>query len=332
MALPRPSAARSSLVAALFLVMLAAPPASAAALPPGRGSGEDERADLTRLVSETGEELFVTGFHLRPGDRFVTPDNRLFEVVAVRAGVARAREMGRLDNTGREWSGLFRPPRGGGVVPAAAPLDRRNIRVGIYHTHSDESYLPTSGETNIPWNGDIFQVGTAMATRLREVGLRVIHSFNRHDPHDGMAYARSRRTALQLLRQGPAALVDVHRDTPPAWVYERKIAGQQLTSVLLVVGRQNPGIRANEAFAFTIKGYADRAYPGLIRGILYAAGDYNQDLFARAILAEVGSTYNRLQEAENGARLFANVLASMLADIRISPDMPDPNARGAQRF
>ncbi|MEW6047724.1 MAG: stage II sporulation protein P, partial [Bacillota bacterium] len=79
-------------------------------------------------------------------------------------------------------------------------------------------------------------------------------------------------------------------------------------------------------------GYADRAYPGLIRGILYAAGDYNQDLFARAILAEVGSTYNRLQEAENGARLFANVLASMLADIRISPDMPDPNARGAQRF
>lgn len=343
--------------------------AAAAPWPGGQGQGpggqgQDERRDLTRLVSEAGEELLQTGLALTAGDRFVAPDDRIFQVTAVRDGIARARLVGRLDGDARMPPRLLRPPvaaregwpgqtwfgeawlgeAGPGVAVRAAVADplsltgasvplaarARDVRVAIYHTHSDESYLPDSGRTNEPWNGDILRVGAAMARVLTGHGLDVLHSTRRHDPHDGMAYARSRRTALALLRRRPDALFDVHRDTPPASVYLRRIAGQPVTSVLLVVGRQNPNIRANEAFAFTIKGYADRAYPGLIRGILYAAGDYNQDLFPRAMLAEVGSTYNRLEHARTGARLFGNVVAAMLADIVPAPGLPRPDFTAEQ--
>ncbi len=304
------------------------------------GLGQDERAEITRLISEEGEELLLTGLPLRAGDRFVAPDDRLFEVTVVRDGVARARQVGRVGPQSRWPTPLLALPGGpaparglsvGAVSPREVAAPRpRDVRVGLYHTHTDESYLPDAGQTNEPWDGDILRVGARLAQVLRGYGLDVLHSTRRHDPHDGMAYARSRRTALELLRQRPAALFDVHRDTPPAEVYLREIAGQMATSVLLVVGRQNPNLSANEAFAFTIKGYADRAYPGLIRGILYAAGDYNQDLFPRALLAEVGSTHNRLAHAEAGARFFGDVVAATLADVVPGPGLPRPDLGAEQ--
>ena len=304
---------------------------------PAGGAGVDEGRSLTRLVSEAGESLLVTGLRLAAGDRFLTPDNRLFEVTGVREGVARARLVRRVDLGAVPRPTLLPALRPAGpafgVGAARAPSGTRpsGVLVAVYHTHSDESYLPDAGRTNVPWNGDIFQVGAAMAQAMRQDGLSVLHSLRRHDPHDGMAYARSRRTALALLRRRPAALFDVHRDTPPAEVYLREVVGRTLASVLLVVGRQNPNIGANEAFAFTIKGYADRAYPGLIRGILYAAGDYNQDLFPRSLLAEVGSTYNRLEEAQAGASLFGDVVSATLADVVPAPGLPAPDAAAGQR-
>ncbi|WP_324717975.1 stage II sporulation protein P [Carboxydochorda subterranea] len=309
------------------------------------GSGADEDLHrFVRLVAADGEPLLVTGFPLSTGDRFVAPDDRMFEVVSVKDGLARARELGRV----RTGSALLRPllaMPGSGPGPsvaeaAAAPPTAAGTRtsgrlrgpIAIYHTHSDESYLPTSGRTNVPWNGDVFKVGAVMSELFRRARVPVYHSYARHDPHDGLAYARSRRTAMRLLRLRPSSLIDVHRDTPPAWVYRTEIGGQTMSAVLLVVGRQNPGIRANEAFAFSIKGYADRTYPRLIRGILYAAGDYNQDLHPRAILTEVGSTYNTLGEAERGARLLAGVFPAVLAGIRVNPrEQPPPDPTRVDR-
>lgn len=337
---------------ACILIEAGGPAVAAAA--PGMGSGLDEHLhQVIRLVGEDGETLLVTGFPLSIGDRFVTPSNRMYEVTGVDKGIARGRFVGgvRISWPGEPplprialawpllveaWPSFARalPPFPRAFSQAAAEgqpeLVPRNP-VGIYHTHSDESYVSTAGQTNVPWNGEIFQVGARLGERLRSLGLRVEHSYRRHDPHDGLAYTRSRRTAVQLLRTRPSALIDVHRDSPPAWVYRTEIGGQTMTSVLLVVGRQNPGLRANEAFAFSIKGFADRSYPRLIRGILYAAGDYNQDLHPRAILAEFGSTYNELVEAQRGAGLLGRVMPAVLVSIPGVPTGPSAVAREAQR-
>ena len=294
---------------------------------PGRPApGLDDASGLFRLLSPQGDPLLVTGIRLSVGDRFLAPDNGLYEVVRVEDDMAITRWVGRhsLEASRPEpLPALAAGEEAGGPVAAAGDGQRRGP-LAIYHTHSDESYLPNSGATNVPWNGDIFEVGREMSTTWRSAGLRTLHSYRRHDPHDGEAYLRSRRTAVELLRQRPAALFDVHRDTPPAWVYRRVVRGHRLASVLLVLGRQNPSMAANEAFAFAIKGYADKAFPGLIRGILYVGADYNQDLHPRALLAEVGSTYNRLEEALAGARFFSAVVPAVLFGMRLDPSQPPP--------
>ena len=75
--------------------------------------------------------------------------------------------------------------------------------------------MPTSGTESKPGDGDILKVGKTISNVLQEQGIKGIMSDNKHDPHDANAYQRSRRTAVQLLKQNPIALIDVHRDGVP---------------------------------------------------------------------------------------------------------------------
>ncbi len=76
---------------------------------------------------------------------------------------------------------------------------------------------------------------------LQELGLQTAHNTTSHDPHDAMAYTRSRRTAAELLRQRPMALFDIHRDAvPPKDLYVASVKGEKVAKLTLVVGREIP--------------------------------------------------------------------------------------------
>ena len=152
--------------------------------------------------------------------------------------------------------------------------------MAIYHTHSAESYVPTDGRSSIRGNSGIFKVGESLGQALQKRGVNVIHDKTSHEPHDAMAYDRSRRTAVELLKKNPIALIDLHRDAVPADEYAGEINNTSVTKAQLVVGRQNPNMKANEAFAYQLKSVVDKKYPGFIKGIFYADGKYNQDLAA----------------------------------------------------
>lgn len=81
--------------------------------------------------------------------------------------------------------------------------------VAIYHTHSDESYVPSDGSESIPFKGGIYQVGQSMVNRLTKDVVRVDYDKTPHDPHDDNAYYRSRRTAVSLMKKIPS----------PFWMY-----------------------------------------------------------------------------------------------------------------
>ena len=73
---------------------------------------------------------------------------------------------------------------------------------------------------------------------------------------------------MQLLKNNPLALIDVHRDgVPDPGFYKTEINGQPGTKIRLVVGRQNPRHASNLDFAKNIKAYFDKKSPGLIKGI-----------------------------------------------------------------
>ncbi|AZK59176.1 Stage II sporulation protein P [Candidatus Desulforudis audaxviator] len=81
-----------------------------------------------------------------------------------------------------------------------------------------------------------------------------------------------------MLAEEPDAVFDIHRDAAPWYAYAEKVDGEWLAQIMFVVGRQNPHFATNRGFAFDLKNYIDGVYPGLIRGVFIANGNYNQDL------------------------------------------------------
>ena len=168
--------------------------------------------------------------------------------------------------------------------------------------------LPTDGTAGVDGRGGIHRVGDVLGRQLAQHGFRVVKSEALHLPHDRGAYRRSRRTAVKMLPKDPLVLLDVHRDATPPEFYREVVEGEPVTQVRLVVGRENPFRRTNLTFARRLKATADRLYPGLVKGIYYGRGDYNQDLGPRTLLIEVGAHTNSRLLAERGAALFAGVV------------------------
>lgn len=136
----------------------------------------------------------------------------------------------------------------------------------MYSTHSDESYEPTDGTSSKTQDAGIYDVGDALKKNLEERGIQVTYSQDTFLPHDAGAYRRSRSTAEELLKQAPAALLDLHRDgIPDPSEYEHQLEGQDVTKVRLLVGRSNANADANRAFAKEIKAVADEKYRGSSR-------------------------------------------------------------------
>lgn len=156
--------------------------------------------------------------------------------------------------------------------------------------------------------GGVYHVGDSLAARLKEKGLTVQHDQSLYLPHDGRAYDRSRRGAVSLAASRPLAILDVHRDSGPAEEYVRPVSGERSSQVMIVVGRQNPQVQANSSFAERIKAVADRLYPGLVRGVLYTSGKFNQDVYPRNVLIEVGTEKVDQGLAQRGAALLGDVI------------------------
>lgn len=211
----------------------------------------------------------------------------------------------------------------GGPDPSAAaiPLANQSIpaqagaarHVVIYHTHTDESYVPSSGQASQPSAGDVFTVGNILTDSLQKSGISVTHSTAAHDPHDINAYNRSRKTLAQLLKEQPDAAFDIHRDSAPASAYITTINGVDTSKVMIVIGRSNPNMKTNLNYASNIKATADSLYPGLIRGIFMGKGDYNQDLYPTDILFEVGTETISIDLAENAARFLGDVITRVFS-------------------
>jgi len=284
---------------------------------PALAEEERQAGYYTVVDRDTGQVICRTGLVIYPGDQYLTGNNLLYKITRLEGDTVYA------DFVGREELHVELPARQSwlaravdavaGFLGLAQRGGTRSGPVAIYHTHSDESYVPTDGTFSKRGRGGIYQVGQALAMRFRREGIQAIHSYASHYPHDGMAYERSRRTATDLLRRNPAALLDIHRDAAPRQEYAGRVGNEGVTKVQIVLGRTNPNFKANEAFAKQIKALLDREHPGFVKGIFYGQGKFNQDLSPRALLLEFGAQTNARQSAERGAMIFATAARSVVA-------------------
>lgn len=271
----------------------------------GLWEGELSGGKYYTLENEKGEEIDQTAHEVFIGDELILEDNNRYKVVSVDSENLKAK----CELVGRETIEWRDEWEQASVLQVATAQKT----VGIYMTHNDESYQPTDGTESKPGRGGIVDVGYTFAQALKNKGMEAQVSDNAHDPHDANAYHRSRKTAVQLLRNNPAALFDIHRDgIPDPGFYEATINGENLTKLRLVVGRQNPHMSSNLEFAKQIKAYFDKVQPGLIKGIFMAKGNYNQDLAPRILIVEAGTYTNHQEQAEKGITLFADGIPKIL--------------------
>lgn len=287
------------------------------ALSPSIGSYENEMepGKYCTIYDKNGKELDKMSRQVYEGDEFITEDNMHYRIQKVEDTTATAVFIGK-ENIAWEVS------ESDTGIPVASgrdeslPVQKKqalNDLIAIYHTHSDESYVPSDGSSSIPGEGGVFKVGNVFAEKLRSLGVNVIHDLRSHEPHDANAYLRSRRTATKLLSKHPAAIIDVHRDgVPDPDFYIDEVSNVPVSKVRLVIGRQNQNMQSNYEFAKRLKGFMDQKYPGLVKGIFLAKGNYNQDLSPRSILVEAGTHTIKRERAEKGIALFAEALPPVL--------------------
>ena len=153
-----------------------------------------------------------------------------------------------------------------------------------------------------------------------------------HLPHDGQAYLSSRRTVSELSRRAPATLLDVHRDAIPRKdEYLAEVNGRADVPDPPCRRPAKPKPRGELEYAKRIKAIADEKYPGLIKGIFHARGNYNQDLGPRMILLEFGTHVTSLEQATRSTDLMAEVIAAAAGLTPGAGDGGVGRAGGAER-
>jgi stage II sporulation protein P len=304
------------------------------------GQGGELSSGFCTLVDGAGNVLLETGVSIRRGDVFIDPSGRSHRVIrligrkalttpATEQGISRPRvdlasggPAVQVASASASAPVLFGAD-GRAESPQAIPLGTTKQVIVLYHTHSDESYLPDDGASSIYAGGGVYRIGGVMASALSDAGFTVVHDQATHDPHDGGAYPRSRRTILQNLQYGPTLIFDIHRDSAPSADYVTTINSEETARILIVIGGGNPLYRGNLSVARSMKATADNLYPGLVRGILISGGSFNQDLSPVGLLLEIGTESLTRVSAERAAGLWADVTA-----VYLGPPGPEGSSSG----
>lgn len=195
--------------------------------------------------------------------------------------------------------------------------------VGIYHTHTSESFIPNSGVTHAPGGqrGDIVEVGAAMVKQFAKHNVIAIQSSDIHDyPSFMKAYNKSEITVQQMVKENPSlqALFDIHRDAGRRDETTVVINGVPMARILIIVGKGQPGLEQprweqNYAFAKAIDDKLNQYYPGVSLGIDVVDWRYNQHLHPHALLFEMGCQYNTKEETIRTIEIIADIVAEILA-------------------
>ena len=293
------------------LLRRCAPAALAFCLMPAALAGEADE-DVYTMVDLSGQPVMSMAGRIYVDDEYISADNLLYLVVEVDDGERRAIAQ----CLGAEPSFDEEAAR---AVFAYADGSKENSSesgkklIAMYSTHSDESYEKGDGAASLEQAGGIYDVDKALKRQLEKLGVEVELDTTTHLPHDAKAYSRSRRTAEELMKLRPDALLDIHRDgIPDEAEYETQVDGEETSKVRLLVGRSNPNASANRAFAKQVKAVADEKYEGLVKDIFIGKGDYNQGLYPQALLLEFGTHTTDKQEAIDATKYMADVLNTVL--------------------
>lgn len=215
-------------------------------------------------------------------------------------------------------------------------LNLSEPQVLIYHTHTTESFEPfvrdfydasfnyrTTDETK-----NMVMVGNEIQKQLEDAGIGVIHDTTIHDyPSYNGAYDRSAVTIQNALDKYPSikVILDIHRDAicseDIAYQPFVEIDGKEAAQIMIISGCDDgtlnmPNYMQNFRLASLFQQQIETDYPGLTRPILFDYRKYNQNMSTGALLFEMGSHGNTLEQVQYSGELVGKSIARALISIK----------------
>lgn len=210
------------------------------------------------------------------------------------------------------------------------PLEGKEPKILIYHTHSQESFADSIAGDEY---GTVIGLGNTLTDILEnKYGVSVYHETGVYDMIDGeldrsKAYSMVLPVVEQILRDNPSikVVIDLHRDGVDEDVrLVTNINGKPTAKVMFFNGLcrgavsgtngyiQNPYLTDNLAFSLQLQLKADEKYPDFMRRIYLRSYRYNMHVAPRSLLVECGAQTNTVEEAHNAMEPLADILYSVL--------------------
>lgn len=216
-------------------------------------------------------------------------------------------------------------------------------RVLIIHTHGTESYTPSDGEDyeetsdyrTLDERYNMISIGDAVAERLEDAGIEVIHDRQFHDyPSYNGSYASAREAIEDILAEesGICLILDLHRDAAAVdggqLDTSAQIDGRESAQLMLVVGTDAGGLyhprwQENLSLALKLQVLLEKENSGLCRPINLCAERFNGDESPGALLVEVGAAGNTHREALLAARALADGIIALAYGANLSEEPAD---------
>lgn len=184
-------------------------------------------------------------------------------------------------------------------------------------------YSPAANTTRTTDNSqNVVHLGALFTQKLNLLGVSAIHCETQHDyPDYNKSYSNSRKTVKEYLEKYPTVkyVIDLHRDSIVRQNGAKikplcQINSLDCAQIMPVMGSGNnhPGWRKNLSLALKFKATAEQMYPGLSRPVYLRSWSFNQELSSGAMILEIGSCANSLEEVERAAIYAAEVFAATL--------------------
>ncbi|HCX62649.1 MAG TPA: hypothetical protein DHU59_09455 [Clostridiales bacterium] len=214
------------------------------------------------------------------------------------------------------------------IINDAASVNEK-LNVVIFHTHATEAYFPHV-EGNYRSHDETYNVmgvGNKITSNLKSLGIDVNHLKDYNDyPDYNSSYANSSYAVSQVLSNSKKnVLIDIHRDgAEENSSYEQFLSRVKTTIIndktaatcTLVVGDKNGNseeLKKNAQLLFNI---SEQMYPGLFRDVIVRPGAYfNQYYSDYALLLEVGSTLNHIDEVNYTIELLTDIMVEYIDEI-----------------
>ena len=211
-------------------------------------------------------------------------------------------------------------------------LDDGAPAVLIVHTHGSESYTKTADQDyqetakyrTLDENYNMVAVGDLLARLLEEAGIRVIHDRQLHDyPSYNSSYSNSRKSVKAYLKEYPSIrlVLDIHRDAAELsdgsqFATHAMVDGKDSAQIMFLVGTNqsgnyHPDWQDNLAVAAKLNVLMEQYASGITRKSTLRAQRFNQDLAPIALLVEVGSAGNTLEEALRAIPALAEAIIAL---------------------